>query len=43
MKKRYGFVFVNRDEKDLRDMKRYKKKSFHWFKKVTATNGADLD
>jgi 6-phospho-beta-glucosidase len=43
MRKRYGFIFVNRDEKDLRDMKRYKKKSFHWFKKVTATNGADLD
>jgi 6-phospho-beta-glucosidase len=43
MKKRYGFVFVNRGEKDLKDLKRYKKKSFNWFKKVTASNGADLD
>jgi 6-phospho-beta-glucosidase len=42
MKKRYGFVFVNRDETDLRDMKRYKKKSFDWFKKVTASNGTVL-
>jgi len=43
MKKRYGFVFVNRDETDLRDLKRYKKKSFHWFQQVTATNGAELE
>lgn len=42
MKKRYGFVFVNRDERDLRDLKRYKKKSFDWFKEVTASNGAVL-
>lgn len=43
MKKRYGFIFVNRDEKDLRDLKRYKKKSFGWFQKVIATNGANLE
>jgi 6-phospho-beta-glucosidase len=43
MKKRYGFVFVNRDETDLRDLKRYKKKSFPWFQKVIATNGAELE
>ncbi|TDT51927.1 glycoside hydrolase family 1 protein [Fonticella tunisiensis] len=42
MKKRYGVIFVNRDEKDLRDLKRYKKKSFGWFQKVIATNGEDL-
>lgn len=42
MKKRYGFIFVNRDETDLRDLKRYKKKSFNWFKKVIATNGESL-
>lgn len=39
MKKRYGFIFVNRDESDLRDLKRYKKKSFEWFKNVISTNG----
>lgn len=42
MKKRYGFIFVNRDEKDLRDLKRYKKKSFDWYKNVIATNGEVL-
>lgn len=43
MEKRYGFIYVNRGETDLRDLKRYKKKSFDWFKKVIASNGADLD
>jgi 6-phospho-beta-glucosidase len=41
--KRYGFVFVNRGESDLRDLKRYKKKSFSWFKQVIATNGEELE
>lgn len=40
--KRYGFIFVNRDEFDLKDMKRYRKDSFHWYKKVIASNGEDL-
>lgn len=43
MKKRYGFIYVNRDETDLRDLKRFKKKSFYWFKKVIASNGRELD
>ncbi|ATZ18541.1 6-phospho-beta-glucosidase [Williamsoniiplasma somnilux] len=42
IKKRYGFVFVNRTEDDLKDLKRYPKKSFAWYKKVIATNGKDL-
>jgi 6-phospho-beta-glucosidase len=42
MEKRYGFVFVNRTNHDLKDMKRVPKKSYHWFKKVMATNGDDL-
>ena len=42
MKKRYGFIFANRDEKDLRDLKRYKKKSFDWYKNVIAANGEVL-
>lgn len=29
--KRYGFIHVNRDEFDLKDMKRSKKKSFYWY------------
>ncbi|TCL57700.1 6-phospho-beta-glucosidase [Hydrogenispora ethanolica] len=40
--KRYGFVYVNRDEFDLKDLRRIKKKSFDWYRKVIATNGADL-
>ncbi len=43
MVKRYGFIFVNRDEFDLKDMKRYRKDSFYWYKKVIASNGNDLD
>ena len=43
MVKRYGFIFVNRDEFDLKDMKRYRKDSFFWYKKVIASKGEDLD
>lgn len=32
MEKRYGMVYVNRGNHDLRDMKRVPKKSFYWFK-----------
>lgn len=42
MSKRYGFIYVNRDEEDMKDLKRYKKKSFSWFKKVIETNGEVL-
>lgn len=42
MRKRYGFVFINRTDTDLRDLKRYRKKSFYWYKKVIASNGEDL-
>ncbi|MFR1294898.1 MAG: family 1 glycosylhydrolase [Coprobacillus cateniformis] len=33
MRKRYGFVYVNRGFEDLLDLARYKKKSFYWYKK----------
>lgn len=42
MVKRYGFIYVDRDEFDLKTMDRYRKDSFYWYKKVIATNGADL-
>lgn len=32
MEKRYGMVYVNRGNHDLRDMRRVSKKSFYWFK-----------
>ncbi len=40
--KRYGFVYVNRDEHDLKDLARRKKKSFYWYKDVIASNGKDI-
>lgn len=40
--KRYGFIYVNRDEFDLKDLRRIPKKSFYWYKKVIATNGEEL-
>ena len=36
--KRYGFVYVDRDD----DLKRHRKDSFHWYQRVIASNGADL-
>ncbi|TPR55129.1 glycoside hydrolase family 1 protein [Enterococcus sp. OL5] len=38
-RKRYGFVYVNRDDFDLKDLKRYKKDSFFWYKNVIQKNG----
>lgn len=32
--KRYGFIYVNRDEFDLKDLKRYKKDSFYWYQNL---------
>lgn len=40
--KRYGFIYVNRDDEDIKDLKRYKKDSFYWYQKVIKTNGEDL-
>lgn len=42
IRKRYGFIYVNRSDFDLKDLKRYKKDSFYWYQKVIQTNGADL-
>jgi len=42
MRKRYGFIYVNRTDTDLKDLARYKKKSFYWFKQVIASNGEIL-
>ncbi|MCO8286260.1 glycoside hydrolase family 1 protein [Tetragenococcus halophilus] len=39
MRKRYGVVYVNRENHDLKDLKRVPKKSYDWFKKVIRTNG----
>lgn len=42
MKKRYGFIYVDRDNEGNGTLNRSKKKSFDWYKKVIATNGEDL-
>jgi 6-phospho-beta-glucosidase len=40
--KRYGFVYVNRDELDEKDLRRIKKKSFYWYQRVIESNGEML-
>ncbi|MGY3750045.1 6-phospho-beta-glucosidase [Vagococcus acidifermentans] len=42
MSKRYGFIYVDRDNDGNGTLNRSRKKSFDWYKKVIATNGADL-
>ncbi len=37
--KRYGFVYIDRDEENAKQLKRYKKDSFYWYQKVIASNG----
>ena len=45
--KRYGFVYVDRNEDDnaakTAEMKRYRKDSFYWYQQVIASNGAKLE
>ncbi|WP_010093966.1 6-phospho-beta-glucosidase [Ornithinibacillus scapharcae] len=43
MKKRYGYIYVDRDNQGIGTLKRAKKKSFEWYKNVIATNGEILD
>lgn len=43
MSKRYGFVYVDADDKGKGTYKRYPKDSFYWYQKVIKTNGQDLD
>lgn len=42
MKKRYGFIYVDRNNDGSGTLNRYRKKSFGWYKQVIATNGAHL-
>lgn len=41
MAKRYGLVFINRTDDDLRDLSRIKKASFYWYSKLIKSNGTD--
>lgn len=42
LKKRYGFIYVDKNDDGTGDGKRYKKKSFEWYKHVIETNGEEL-
>lgn len=43
MKKRYGFVYVDRHNDGTGTMKRLKKKSFDYYQQIIQSNGANLD
>ena len=40
--KRYGYIYVDRNNKGEGTLERYRKKSFYWYKKVIETNGESL-
>ena len=42
MKKRYGFIYVDKDNEGNGTLARSRKKSFAWYQQVIATNGSEL-
>ena len=42
MSKRYGFIYVDRNDDGTGSLERYRKKSFGWYADVIRTNGASL-
>ena len=42
MKKRYGFIYVDKNDDGTGTLKRYKKDSFYWYQKIIASDGEDL-
>ena len=42
MKKRYGFIYVDKDNEGNGTLERRKKKSFYWYKDVIKSNGEIL-
>lgn len=42
MTKRYGFVYVDRDDEGNGSGKRYLKDSYYWYKNVISSNGAEI-
>ncbi len=43
MSKRYGFIYVDKNDDGSGTLNRYKKKSFYWYKEVIESNGETLD
>lgn len=42
MKKRYGFIYVDRNNDGSGSLERYKKDSYAWYKEVIASNGENV-
>lgn len=42
LEKRYGYIYVDRNDKGEGTLERYRKRSFYWYKEVIATNGGAL-
>ena len=42
MKKRYGFIYVDKNNDGSGTLERSKKDSFYWYKKVIESNGKEL-
>lgn len=43
MRKRYGYIYVDRNDDGTGTLERYRKKSFWWYKKIIESNGEALD
>ncbi|WP_124067730.1 glycoside hydrolase family 1 protein [Clostridium sp. E02] len=41
-KKRYGFIYIDRQDHDIKELKRIKKDSYYWYQNVIKTNGDEL-
>ena len=42
LRKRYGFIYVDRNDDGSGSLERYRKKSFYWYRDIIATNGVAL-
>lgn len=42
VRKRYGFIYVDRTDEDPKECKRIPKDSYHWYKSVIQSNGENL-
>lgn len=42
LRKRYGFIYVDRNDDGTGSLNRYRKKSFGWYREVIRTNGEIL-
>lgn len=42
-KKRYGFVYIDRTEKEEKELKRIPKKSYYWYRDIIQQNGEELN